>query len=228
MSLLYHQTFTKGLFGKYKAIFERLPHQGHILEVGCHTGYFSRFLIDAGYHVIAVETDQEAVKVAQKNGVSVIQANIENFDPAIFSQHKFDVILFMDVLEHLRYPEAVLKSVIPLLNKDGRILITGPNTVYWSVRRDVLRGRWNYTDSGLLDRTHLRFYTSSTWYNLFKENGFEVIRLESVDGIVPLAHYLGRLPLCKSLPSIIHRAGMKLLPNLFTITFLIEATPMQS
>jgi SAM-dependent methyltransferase len=88
----------------------------------------------------------------------------------------FDLILALDVLEHLRQPEQVLQHLTRILNTDGRIIVSVPNVAHHSVLRDlVLRRRFEYQDDGILDRTHLRFYTESSAIGLMNAAGLQVI-----------------------------------------------------
>lgn len=164
MSTIHHRSFPKGLDGKYAKVDHRLPPGCSVLEIGCHTGYFSRVLMERGYQVLGIEIDDEAARVAKHAGVPVICGNVEDSSSILPINKTFDVILLMDVIEHLRNPLDVLKGLKSALDTHGRLIITGPNVAYWAVRKDLLLGRWNYVDAGILDRSYLRFYTASTWH----------------------------------------------------------------
>jgi SAM-dependent methyltransferase len=87
----------------------------------------------------------------------VIQADLQQV-PDI-APRNFDTIIFADVLEHLAWPAGVLKKYADLLKPDGTVIVSLPNVGLWSVRLGLLFGRFRYQDSGVLDRTHLRFFT---------------------------------------------------------------------
>jgi 2-polyprenyl-3-methyl-5-hydroxy-6-metoxy-1,4-benzoquinol methylase len=126
----------------------------------------------------------------------------------------YDVLLFGDTLEHLPDPPALLRRLRPRLAPGGVLVTSIPNVANWSIRLSLLVGRFRYTDRGLLDRTHLRFYTRRTAVEMLAEAGFDAI---SVTATVPVpgvqSAWLGRLA---------HRIG-NLWPSLFAYTFIIVA-----
>jgi SAM-dependent methyltransferase len=223
MPLTYHRTFSTGLTGKYAAVLRRLPAGCRVLEVGCHTGYFSKVLMDRGYDVVAIEKDPEAARVAASVGVPVVCADVEDQETLRCLRGPFDRVIFMDVLEHLVDPTAVLGNVREILETDGRIVVTGPNVAYWAVRKDLLLGRWTYVDAGILDRTHLHFYTISGWRSLIEAAGYTVIAVEAAEGMLPLQHVLLNVPgLARVMPNLCE-AIIRTCPSLFAIVILIEA-----
>jgi 2-polyprenyl-3-methyl-5-hydroxy-6-metoxy-1,4-benzoquinol methylase len=225
MTLTYHRVFDGPLTGKYQKVAERLPTGCSVLEVGCHTGYFSRALMARGHHVLGIDMNAAAARIATEQGVVVIVADVEQPDLLRLIPETFDAIVVMDVLEHTRDPVDVLRRLKRKLNPHGRVLITGPNVANWEVRKNLLFGKWNYTTAGILDRTHLHFCTASSWRQLVVEAGYSVAALESADGLVPLVHWIGKVPPLKHIVPRLHHAGVKLLPGLFTISYLIEAVP---
>ncbi|RMD49523.1 MAG: class I SAM-dependent methyltransferase, partial [Ignavibacteria bacterium] len=96
--------------------------------------------------------------------------------------NKFDLIMFADVLEHLIDPEYVLKELKNKLKPGGEIIASIPNIRHWSIFRQLLEGNWNYAEHGLLDKTHLRFFTRKTMISLFENAGYhaEVIGSQKV------------------------------------------------
>lgn len=104
MSLSYHINFEKGLFGKYKKVAEKLPPKSSIFDIGCHTGTFDKILIQLGHQVTGLDKNEEAVEIARKNGLDVILGDIEDYKVLSLIKKQFDVILLMDILEHLLSP----------------------------------------------------------------------------------------------------------------------------
>jgi 2-polyprenyl-3-methyl-5-hydroxy-6-metoxy-1,4-benzoquinol methylase len=150
-----------------------------ILEVGCSSGYFGETLIAQGHEVWGVEPYEEAAKKAFKILHKVHVGLIEDF----FSHNqdeRFDVIVFGDVLEHLTDPVAVLKKSQIFLVKNGIVVASIPNIAHFSIRAMMLEGRWEYSDLGILDRTHLKFFTRNTLVDLFTESGYKVLSLSAV------------------------------------------------
>ncbi len=220
----YHRTFEHNLQGKYQKVFDALSSPASVLELGCHTGYFSRFLAEHGFRVVGVEYDGHAAQVARNGGIEVIVGDVEN--EAVFDKlagQSFDYILAMDVLEHLRDPSRVLVQLKPLLKESGKLLVTGPNVAYWAVRAKLLLGHWDYEDTGILDRTHLRFYTMKGWQTLLSNSGFRVATVATAEAMVPFEQFLARLGLNESRLQKIRHIAAKVSPSLFSIVLLLEA-----
>jgi O-antigen biosynthesis protein len=150
-----------------------------ILEVGCSAGYFGAALKDIGHKVWGVEPNHTAAEVAK----TLLDGVFEGFIQAYFKAYpskKFDVIVFGDVLEHLAYPEEILLLCRSHLNTNGSIVASVPNVAHLAIRSMLLEGRWDYTELGILDRTHLRFFTRSSLIQLFSESAYQVVRVHAV------------------------------------------------
>ncbi|MDB9375001.1 class I SAM-dependent methyltransferase [Nodularia sphaerocarpa] len=225
MQSIYHRDLSMGLEGKYFEVVERLQPKSTILEIGCNTGYFSLVLMKCGHEVLGIELDKDAAQIASSNGVNVICGNIEENLMIKSINQKFDVILMMDVVEHCLHPMNVLNSLQQLIKPNGKIMITGPNVAYWSVRKDLLLGRWNYTDSGILDKTHLHFYTLSTWQSLIEDSGYKINVIKAAEGMIPFQTKLLKAGIPNRLIKFLLNLAMRNMPNIFTIVFFIEAIP---
>ena len=143
-----------------------------VLDVGCATGYLARALAERGCTVSGVEFDAEAAEEARPHLERLVIGDLETMDLAeAFGDDRFDVIVFGDVLEHLRNPLPVLRGAKALLADRGSVVASIPNIAHGSVRLALLAGRFNYQDLGLLDTTHLRFFTRSSVEDLFREAG---------------------------------------------------------
>ena len=226
MAKNYHRDLSGGLVGKYSIVAAHLPPEGRILELGCHSGYFGKVLQQRGYYVVGVECDADAAAVARGQGLDVRQGDVEQ--PSFFEclGMQFDVVLLMDVLEHLRDPITMLVQLKSILKPGGRILCTGPNVAYWAVRKDLLLGRWNYTDTGVLDRTHLRFFTADTWRSLLEESGYVVEKLQPAEVMIPLEGRLFGVSALRWLVDPIRRCAVWLWPAMFTVVFFLKARPV--
>jgi 2-polyprenyl-3-methyl-5-hydroxy-6-metoxy-1,4-benzoquinol methylase len=132
-----------------------------VLDVGCGYATTSHQIQKLGNHVWGVESNDDAAHVARGRLATVIEADLQDFSavPATVGSRKFDVIIFADVLEHLAWPIGVLREYLNLLKDDGSVIVSLPNVGLWSVRFSLMFGRFRYDDSGVLDRTHLRFFT---------------------------------------------------------------------
>jgi hypothetical protein len=103
---------------------------------------------------------------------------------------RFDLILFADVLEHTAHPEAVLRRLLPYLEEDGHVIVSLPNVAAWTVRLGLLAGHFDYEQSGILDDTHLRFFTRESAVRLAESAGLEVLRIEQNPMLVRAAKKL--------------------------------------
>jgi 2-polyprenyl-3-methyl-5-hydroxy-6-metoxy-1,4-benzoquinol methylase len=129
----------------------------------------------AGATVDGVETDAEAAAVACGDYREVIVGPVD--DEAIQARvagRAYDTILFLDVLEHLRDPAAVLRAARDWLRPGGTVLCSLPNVAHWRVRLALARGRFDYADNGLMDRTHLRWFTRDSARDLVAGAGYAV------------------------------------------------------
>ena len=141
---------------------------------------------------------------------------------------EFDVVLAMDVLEHLVEPESAVKALTAVLKPGGCLIITGPNVAFWSMRWMLLTGRWRYHDAGIMDRTHLRWFALSGWVALAESSGLRSVMVRSAElGIFPLQQFLQRLPGGASLVKFIAAALTKRMPSLFAVVLLVVAVKEQ-
>jgi SAM-dependent methyltransferase len=146
-----------------------------VLEVGPATGYVTKVLKERGCRVWCIENDAEAAEMAAQFCERMVVEDVEKVDfKSTFPEERFDVVTFGDVLEHLVDPTAVLLRVKDVLKPRGYIVASVPNVAHASIRLSLLRGQFNYTEMGLLDRTHLRFFTRESLADLFHSAGYEV------------------------------------------------------
>lgn len=188
--------------------------QAEVLDVGCWNGTLGRVLAcECNAIVDGIERDPTQAQQASAAGYRRVDvADLDQGVPAAEGR-SYDFLLFGDVLEHLVHPGRVLADLVPRLKPGGRALVSLPNIAFAANRLTHLLGRWDYKDYGILDRTHLRFYTKDTMVALVEDAGLRVLR---VDGYVGLHKY----------PAII-REPLRLLgrlwPALFAIQIVLEA-----
>jgi len=153
-----------------------------VLEIGCATGYMSRYMKEElGCRVYGIEIDPEAAEVARPFCQEIVKGDIETLDFArIFSLRRFDVIVMADVLEHLKDAGKLLALLPGLLTPGGFILLSLPNGAHGSIGLEILDGRWQYRQQGLLDRTHLHFFDKDAITVLLDEAGFYISRLQRI------------------------------------------------
>lgn len=160
---------------------EVAPHSS-ILEFGPAHGRMTKYLKEAlDCNVFIVEKDVEAGNQAaafsQMAFLGDKLGNIEKYhwlSKIIKINKKFDFIIFADVLEHLYDPWSVLSSVKDILNKNGSVLISVPNISHNSVLIDLLNNKFEYRETGLLDNTHIRFFTRASLLNMVEKSGFKI------------------------------------------------------
>jgi 2-polyprenyl-3-methyl-5-hydroxy-6-metoxy-1,4-benzoquinol methylase len=141
-----------------------------VLELGPATGYMSQTFTDRGCTVIGIEFDPEMAKRAEEHSERVIVGDIDSLDlDAELGEERFDAIVAADVLEHLKDPKAALIRLRRFLKPDGAFVVSVPNVAHGSVRLALLRGHFDYREAGLLDATHLRFFTRETLERLLDE-----------------------------------------------------------
>jgi len=195
-----------------------------ILEIGCHTGYFSKLLKNKGHEVIGVEIDKNAAAVASKF-ISVIIGDVENEEILKQLDKKFDVILLMHILEHLVDPWSFIKKLKKNLAPKGYIIVTIPNIAAWKIRKKLFfKGDFSYEEYGILDRSHLRFFNLKTIKELLVKNGYKIIDFKIVDYSIP---FEGKLILLfgenSSLINFYRKIWSQLFPNLVGSIFLFKA-----
>ena len=150
-----------------------VPENSKVLELGCATGFMGRYFRRRRHcQVIGVDINP-AVKpdIVGNLNLAATWTKIKKFQP-------FDLVFASAIIEHLANPEATLQLIKAVLKPEGMLIITAPNVAHWRQRFKLLRGHWDYEDYGLLDRTHLRFFTYFSFQKLIRSAGFKVIAVK--------------------------------------------------
>jgi 2-polyprenyl-3-methyl-5-hydroxy-6-metoxy-1,4-benzoquinol methylase len=195
-----------------------------LLDVGFGAGELARRVRPHCTHLAGIELDEGAARLSAHlfdrwvGGDLVEALGARRDDP-------YDVVVAGDVLEHLPNPGAILRILRGLLKPDGRLLVSLPNVANVTVRLGLLLGRFTYTQRGILDSTHMRFFTARTGRALLEENGFRVLDQRATAMPLELAlPRLGRPPFAAvARGSAV--AAARLLPGLFGYQFVFEAVP---
>jgi glycosyltransferase involved in cell wall biosynthesis/2-polyprenyl-3-methyl-5-hydroxy-6-metoxy-1,4-benzoquinol methylase len=145
-----------------------------VLDVGCGPGVVACALAKRGCSVWGVDADAAAADLARPHCERVIVADLESFDFAAAFAERFDAVLLLDVLEHLRNPGEVLQRLAAVLSPDGRLIASIPNIAHGAIRLALLSGEFRYTDTGLLDRDHVRFFDETAMQALFRDAGYSI------------------------------------------------------
>ncbi|HZY32046.1 MAG TPA: class I SAM-dependent methyltransferase [Candidatus Methylomirabilis sp.] len=146
-----------------------------VLEIGPASGYLSRRLVEAGSRVTGIEANAEAASRADHPGIHLICGSVEEEETLRKVRGGFDVVVLADVLEHLRWPEQTLLRMRTFLNPGGYAVVSLPNIANWKTRIGLLLGRFEYSEEGIMDRTHLRFFTKRSAEAMILKAGYEVL-----------------------------------------------------
>jgi methionine biosynthesis protein MetW len=161
-----------------------VPFGSSVLDIGCATGFMGKYLQEKKRcQVFGFDLRKDEIKVAKKNLNKAYLGNIEsqNVVKLILQKNahkKFDVILATSLIEHLANPDGAIKTMKKLLNPGGKIIITTPNIAHWTTRIQLLTGNFDYTDYGIMDKTHLHFFTIKTFKKLFEKNQLKIDKLK--------------------------------------------------
>lgn len=183
--------------------FNKIPENSKVLDAGCSVGYFGELL--AKYKnciVTGMDYEEDSLKAAEERNCyeELIHIDFNNFEPKDFPhlKEKFDYIVLLDVLEHLINPDAAIKKLGQFLKTGEKFILSIPNIAHASIKSSLLRDDFEYTDVGLLDSTHLRFFTHKTIVDFLSKLYLQIedtaYTVWNVQGSQP-KNYWERLPL---------------------------------
>jgi SAM-dependent methyltransferase len=190
-----------------------------VLEVGCWSGHVTKHLVARGNRVVGVEVNPEAAELAKAHAERVHVADLDRTSLSSLEDGPFDVIVLGDVLEHLRDPSTTLADAATLLAPDGRFVISVPNIAHIDARMMLLQGEWQYQRDGLLDATHLRWFTHRSLRDLLATVGFVATQVERVR--TPFGSSNLTFDRDAVAPDLIRFASAD--PEAYTLQFVVEA-----
>jgi 2-polyprenyl-3-methyl-5-hydroxy-6-metoxy-1,4-benzoquinol methylase len=199
-----------------KAVRESPTAKPVILDVGCWNGTLGRALASTRDLIVdGIERNSDQAEHARRAGYRTVHLLDLNRDTIRAAGDRYDFILFGDVLEHLLDPSEVLRASRDLIAPGGKVMVSLPNIAFLTSRLNLLLGRWNYAEYGIMDRTHLKFFTRRTMIQMLQEAGY---RVEWSRGYVGLSGYpwIVREPL---------RWLGSAWPSMFAIQLVACATP---
>lgn len=198
-----------------------------VLDVGCGEGFFSSEVIQADNQVVGI--DMIATSRNANLMLDFVHADLdEGFAPAVIQRlqaRRFDRILLQDILEHVRRPEIVLRQCSQMLGDAGQVLISVPNIANITIRLSLLFGTFEYKERGILDRTHVRFFTRASARRFIESCGYEILQQKA--SVMPIELVLGLSPSnpLMKLTNTVLAAITKVLPGLFGYQLLYAARP---
>jgi len=155
----------------------RLPKDpsASILEIGCGSGATGAVALASGRcgRYVGVELFEGAAREARNVLSEVITGNVETIELG-FQPASFDALIMSEVLEHLIEPGRVLATLSRFIRPGGIVMASSPNISHWRVIRELIAGRFNLTDRGVFDRTHMRWFTPATFVDMFEDSGFRI------------------------------------------------------
>jgi SAM-dependent methyltransferase len=211
-----------------KSVIEAIPHGVRVmLDIGCGGGTHAEYFAASGVIVDGVTISPSEADLAAKVCRQVYIYDLENGLPPE-NIGPYDLCLCSHVIEHIRDPDLLLKAIWNLIGPQGYALVALPNLFQYKSRLNLLRGKFVYQQYGIMDSTHVRWYTWETGPELFQASGFKVER-KIADGGFPLSIF--RKVLGRSLSSYVDRTAAKFGPGLFGwqhIYLLKRSTPDES
>lgn len=217
---------SRGLDSSHRLLIEWTGKGKRVLEIGCATGYITRELRSQDCTVVGIELDAEAAESARKFCETLLVGDAQDYVLNYDLQGPFDVVLLGDVLEHLVDPWAVLRGLQKHLKPCGRILVSLPNVAFFKSRWNLLWGRWEYQDLGLMDRTHLRFFTFDSFHRLAWKCGYHVKKYTINEGRCPGGILFQRIPILDYYFGKLSKYLQRTFPNLFGYHFTFELISM--
>jgi O-antigen biosynthesis protein len=148
-----------------------------VLDVGCSSGYLGEHLRQRGHRVWGIEPSSQAAEAARAVLNGVFTGTLDAYLQEYPGPGNFDVAIFADVLEHIAEPAELLRRSARLLAQDGCIAVSVPNIAHGAIRGMLLEGRWAYQDLGILDRTHLRFYSRAGFIDLLDDASYAIVEM---------------------------------------------------
>jgi 2-polyprenyl-3-methyl-5-hydroxy-6-metoxy-1,4-benzoquinol methylase len=197
-----------------------------LLDVGSAQGVLAQRFTERGFEVTCIEGSPELAALGKDKCQEMIVADLDRPLPQLNGQ--FDVIVYGDILEHLRNPMDVFAGFNRCLRPGGQVIVSVPNVAHLYVRFNLLVGRLPYADRGILDRTHLRFFTLASFRRFLNEAGLECDRMVATPVplflAVPKKYHGGWLRVLQALNALVTRAWK----TMFGFQFVAVAHPRKT
>lgn len=198
-----------------------------VLDLGCGTGAIGRHLAqrDDGAVIDGLTLSAREAELAAPHYRRVEIANLDDADlTQLFDRGAYDAIVCADVLEHVHDSARVLRQCHDLLAPAGRMLLSIPNTAYAGLIAELMCGEFRYRDEGLLDATHVRFFTRRTLQRFLHQCGYAIEHLDVVERSLPASEFRAAFD---ALPPAVAR-HLLALPDALTYQFIVVARPLDT
>lgn len=213
----------------YAQILALIDGPKRIVDFGCGPGNLARFLARRGCTIVGVDINPEHAVMAREYCEDVLVADLDSVSLSdLFPVQRFDVAVFADILEHLRDPGRLVAQITSVLQPGGYVIASIPNIAHGAVRLALLDGDFDYKSIGLLDDTHLRFFTRKTMEAFFEKAGLVVEQVTRT--IAPIFEPSGTLVPAIDQSRIPEAVIQKLRndPDTETLQFVVRAVPADS
>lgn len=194
-----------------------------VLDVGCGSGDNARILKENNCIVDGITISEMELKEASAFLRTGYLHNLENGLPEEVKKNRYDFIICSHVLEHICYPEKLLKDIRECLHPNCMLIVALPNLFHYKSRWQLAKGNFNYESAGIWDNTHFKWYTYKTGASTLKENGFRLVE-KTVTGQLPLAFFFSRI-FSDKLSAKIYNLLKKISPGFFGYQLLYVAEP---
>jgi len=186
----------KANYGTHNIISGEIGENKVVLDIGCNKGYLYNLAPNNTFY--GIDYSKKDLEIAKANYKKVYRIDLNNNYSEFREELKFDVIVFADIIEHLVSPSIILKYFVNNYLKDyGTVIISLPNVAHFSIRWKLLSGKFDYTESGILDRTHLHLYTLSTAKKLIGDEGLKIKKIKfssnNLGFLIERAPFLGSI-----------------------------------
>jgi SAM-dependent methyltransferase len=194
-------------------ILSKLIKPGYVLDVGCGGGDIAKILQSRGFKVDGITISENELQNALPFLNRGYLFNLENGLPSEVHSNKYDYIICSHVLEHICYPDALLKGIYNCITENSIVIVALPNIFHYASRWKLVMGNFDYQESGIWDNTHFKWYTYKTGKELLERNGFRVT-YKTVTGQLPFNSFFSKI-LPSKLSSGIYNMLKKISAGLF-------------
>jgi len=152
--------------------------ESRVLEIGCGAGATGEMALNKGkcIYYAGIDIDIDAANIAKNNLSEVIIGDVEDISFP-WEEETFDVLICSEVLEHLVDPWEVMAKLVKLLKPGGLVMASSPNVSHYNIILNLLKGKWELVEVGVMDKTHLRWFTPTSFRCLFEDCGITVEKL---------------------------------------------------